>query len=182
MTTYPATYCPDCGHELGTRHVEGRDRQFCSACERVVWRNPAPGAGVAVVGPDGVLLTQRDIEPGVGEWAVPGGHIELEESPQAAAVRELEEEAGVRVHPDDLVILDAFSTSPFDGKYVVSIRFGARIEDVGGTPTAGPEVQTVEWFTPAEFAASDAVFHEPHDEQFERAWNRLRPDADRDED
>jgi 8-oxo-dGTP diphosphatase len=42
-----------------------------------------------------VLLIQRDLEPFSGAWALPGGFIKLEESLEASARRELEEETGV---------------------------------------------------------------------------------------
>lgn len=173
MTTYPANFCPYCAAELAVRVVEGRERQFCPNCERVVWRNPAPTAGVAVVSDEGVLLTERAVEPGVGAWTVPGGHLELEESPREGAARELREEAGVRVVPDDLTLLDTFSAAPFEGKRIVSVGFAVRREDATGDPEPGPEVAAVGWFTPEAFAASDAEFLPPHGERFERAWNRL---------
>lgn len=183
MTTYDATYCPHCGRELGTRHVDGRDRQYCEHCDAVEWRNPVPCAGVAVVDPGaGVLLTQRDVEPGVGQWSLTGGHLEVEEAPREAAARELAEEAGVRVDPADLVLLDSFAVSRATEKHVVSIGYAVRAAATTGTPAPGPEVQAVDWFTPEAFAASDREFLEPHDERFERAWNRLGPDADGDED
>lgn len=170
MTTYPAEFCPHCGTKLTTRDIEERERQYCETCERVIWRNPVPTAGVAVVSEEGVLLTERAVEPGVGEWAVPGGHLEFEESPAAGAARELREETGLRVAPDDLTLLDTFAVSPFEGKRVVSIGFAVRREDTEGDPEAGPEASAVGWFTPESFAASDCEFLPPHGERFRRAW------------
>lgn len=43
-----------------------------------------------------VLLIQRGIPPFEGHWALPGGFVHEDESLEAAARRELEEEAGVR--------------------------------------------------------------------------------------
>jgi ADP-ribose pyrophosphatase YjhB (NUDIX family) len=177
MTTYEATYCPRCGTELGTKHVEGRDRQYCESCDIVEWRNPVPCAGVAVVDPErGVLLTRRDIPPGVGKWTLTGGHMEVEEAPERAAARELAEETGVRVDPADLELLDAFSISRSGEKHVVSIAYAVPAAATTGTAEPGPEVQAVDWVTPAAFGANDGAFLEPHDERFEHAWAHLRPD------
>lgn len=170
MTTYSADYCPYCPAALTTRHVDGRDRQYCPDCERVIWRNPVPTAGLAVVGESGVLLTKRAVEPGLGKWAVPGGHLEHEETPEAAAVRELEEETGLRADRDDLVPLDTFTAEPFEGKRIVSIGYVVRAGDVAETPAAGDEVSAVRWFTPSEFEASGGTFLAHHDERFRRAW------------
>lgn len=170
MTTYPADYCPNCGTELTDRRVDGRDRQFCPDCKRVIWRNPVPTAGVAVVDESGVLLTKRTVEPGRSRWVVPGGHLEHEESPAAAAVRELAEETGLRARPEDLVLLDTFTAKPFEGKRIVSIGYVVRADAVAGTPATSEEVSAVEWFTPAEFEAFEGRFLPPHGERFRRAW------------
>jgi len=42
-----------------------------------------------------VLLIQRDLEPFKGQWAIPGGFIEIDERLSDAARRELKEETGV---------------------------------------------------------------------------------------
>jgi len=173
MTTYPANFCPHCGGQLTERLVDGRERQFCPDCERTIWRNPVPTAGVAVVAEEGVLLTERAVEPGVGEWTVPGGHLELAESPREGAARELREETGIRADPEALTLLDTFSASPFGGKRIVSIGFAVRREATDGVPEAGPEVSAIGWFTPEGFGDGGEVFHPPHGDRFRKAWDRL---------
>jgi ADP-ribose pyrophosphatase YjhB (NUDIX family) len=170
MITYDPDFCPYCGRALTDRRVDGRDRRFCPDCERVVWRNPVPTTSLAVVGEEGVLLARRTIEPGAGTWGLPGGHLEHDETPEGAAVRELAEETGLRADPDDLVLLDTVTAEPFDGKRIVSIGYVVRAEDVDGTPEAGEETSAVGWFTPAEFEASDGRFFSHHGQRARRSW------------
>lgn len=51
---------------------------------------------------DRVLLIQRARDPGQGLWALPGGFVELRDTVYQSAVRELEEETGLRLLPDTL--------------------------------------------------------------------------------
>lgn len=171
MTSFCRTYCPYCGSELITRQVEGRERQYCGACDRVIWRNPIPTAGLAVVGDRGVLLARRTVEPGEGTWGVPGGHLEYDEGPAEAATRELEEETGLVVAPEDLTFLDTYTAKPFEGKRIVSTGFVAPERVTGGELAPGDEVSAVEWFRPAEFHATSKSLFPPHDHRFEAAWD-----------
>jgi 8-oxo-dGTP diphosphatase len=170
MTTYPATYCPDCGAALESRAVDGRDRRFCSSCDQVIWHTAVPCAGVAVVGEAGVLLVRRAIEPGLGSWSLPGGHLEAEESTPEGAARELAEETGIEVVPARLSLLDTFARATGDDKHVVSIGYVVDRSATGGDASAGQEVSEVGWFTPGSFDGTGGFFDRPHRDRFRRAW------------
>ena len=54
------------------------------------------GIGVIVLRGGRVLLGRRRGAHGAGDWALPGGHLEFGETPEACAARELAEETGLR--------------------------------------------------------------------------------------
>ncbi|WP_440006842.1 NUDIX domain-containing protein [Halomicrococcus sp. SG-WS-1] len=173
MVSRPADYCPYCGTELTTTDVEGNEHFLCRDCDRVVWHNPVPCASVAVVDDDAVLLVRRAAEPGVGDWTVPGGHLERAEPPAVGAARELEEESGLSVAPDDLSLFDARSLDPHDGKHVVSIGFVVARERTTGSVTAGSDASDARFWTPTAFERADEPFRERQRERFESAPDAL---------
>ena len=60
------------------------------------YENPLPSVAAMVRNDRGdILLIRRGIEPGLGKWALPSGFIEIDETPEMACVRELEEETGL---------------------------------------------------------------------------------------
>lgn len=70
-------------------------------------------AGVILVDRRGwVLLQERDEHPRIDPdcWGLSGGHLEPGETPAEGALRELEEETGVRLDPADLHEVGAFAT------------------------------------------------------------------------
>ena len=75
-------------------------------CERCGWRwyaNPLPAAAVLLErldderGEPAVLLLRRTVDPGRGAWDLPAGYLEANESFEAGALREAEEETGIAV-------------------------------------------------------------------------------------
>ncbi len=81
-----------------------------AGCTKTSFVNPLPVAVLVLPVGDGVLVVRRAIPPRQGQLALPGGYINLGESWQAAAAREVFEETGVRVDPTkirDLRVLSA---------------------------------------------------------------------------
>lgn len=57
---------------------------------------PRVGVGVVVVQEGHILMGKRKNTHGEGLWAFPGGHLEMGESVEACAIRELVEETGLK--------------------------------------------------------------------------------------
>ena len=67
---------------------------------------PVVGVGALVLRSGEILLVKRKYPPGRGLWSIPGGHVNLGEGILEAAVRELEEETGIRGVPLGVVNVD----------------------------------------------------------------------------
>lgn len=64
---------------------------------RLYPEKPMVGVGVLIREGDRYLLIKRAAEPDAGLWSIPGGLVEIGERGKEAAVREAEEETGLRV-------------------------------------------------------------------------------------
>ncbi len=141
MSTHPHSiaYCPHCATPMETAEVAGRQREICPACGFVLYRNPLPGAGVLVEVEDGIVLIKRGQPPFVGQWALPSGYIEADESVEQAAIRECKEETGL-----DVELLELFGVYSFpEGDTPSGIIIFYRARPVGGTLQAGDDAQEV---------------------------------------
>src|SRR5690242_19025156 len=77
-----------------------------------------------------VLLIQRGLEPFQGCWALPGGFVRVDETVDAAARRELEEETGIRnVFLEQLYTFGALDRDPRER--VVSVAYYALVKLAG---------------------------------------------------
>ncbi len=99
---------------------------------------------VVIVFPDrSFVLIRRRNPPFAGCWAIPGGFVEYGEAVEEAAVREAEEETGLKV---ELVrLIGVYSKPERDPRgHVVSIAFLAK--PVGGELRVCDEVAEVKLF------------------------------------
>ena len=86
-----------------------------------------PVAACALIDADGrVLLAKRPPgRPLAGLWEFPGGKVEPGETPEAALIRELEEELGIRVAPKCLAPL-TFASHGYDTFHLLMPLFACR--------------------------------------------------------
>ncbi len=91
-----------------------------------------------------VLLIRRKHEPFAGMWAIPGGFVDMEESLEAAARRELQEETGVTVK--QLEQLHTFGDPGRDPRgRTISIVFLGRADAANLKPQAADDAAAVAW-------------------------------------
>ncbi len=107
-------------------------------------------SAVAMVDADGrVLLAQRPEGKALaGLWEFPGGKVHEGETPEAALIRELEEELGVDVRESCLAPL-SFASHDYDDFHLLMPVFACRVWK--GTPTAR-EGQALRWVRPVRMA------------------------------
>jgi len=109
---------------------------------------PLVGAGAVVHRRGRVLLVRRRNPPNQGKWAIPGGLVELGETVQVAATREIFEETGLRVTIEGLLDVqtdvhkDAVSRLEY---HYVLVDYLAK--PVGGRLRLNSESSESGWFT-----------------------------------
>lgn len=89
------SHCSFCGNRFEEQQPWPR---ACSACKQISYRNPLPVAVALVPVDKGLLTVRRGIEPRKGLLALPGGYINLGESWQDAAAREVFEETQIKIN------------------------------------------------------------------------------------
>ena len=88
-------YCSSCGAENTYGFIDGNHRYHCKSCGAIHYQNPKPTATIICLQNNQILLAKRAFEPAKGEWGLPGGFMELNETLNEAAVRELKEETNL---------------------------------------------------------------------------------------
>lgn len=93
-----------------------------------------------------VLLVRRGVPPFEGTWAIPGGFILTDESLEAAALRELEEETGVRdVYLEQLYSFGDPGRDP-RGRVITVAYYALIAADRASHPVAGTDAAAARWW------------------------------------
>jgi ADP-ribose pyrophosphatase YjhB (NUDIX family) len=141
-----AGFCQRCGGGLAPQRLadDDRDRLRCDACGFVQYTNPKVVVGVIPEHRGEALLVRRAIEPSYGLWTFPGGYLEMGETAEEGAAREVMEEVGLRLRPRALLgVYSLVQAGNVVLVYRAPILTRARPE-----ASPGREVIEAAWFAP----------------------------------
>lgn len=111
---------------------DDRERLVCRDCGFVYYENPKVIVGAVCTWEERYLLCRRAIEPQMGYWTMPVGYLELGETTEQGALREVWEEA--RAHAEIDGLLSVYSIPEISQVHMI---YRARMSSPHCT--AGPE-------------------------------------------
>jgi 8-oxo-dGTP diphosphatase len=135
-------FCPYCGTRTIKKPEEDVLRDFCQICSIFFYENPLPVVSSILVVDRKVLLVKRGKKPYRGRWCPPTGFAETGESIEKAALRELEEETGIKGNIISLIDVDS-CTNYFYGD-LLFITF--EVEQIDGLLAPGGDTVGVKYF------------------------------------
>lgn len=95
-----------------------------------------------------VLLIERDLPPFAGKWALPGGFVHVDETVEAAARRELQEETGLKnIFLEQLYTFGAVDRDPRER--VITVAWYALVKPAKYLLAAATDARNAQWFPAA---------------------------------
>lgn len=131
-------FCPFCGIELILPPEYPHPIPQCPTCSYLGLNSPRPVV-LTLVYDDTRFLLGRSARFAPGTYALLAGHVELGESAEAAAVREVLEESAVKC-----CITHYMGSFTLASRGQLCFTFAARY--LGGEPHADDDVEDVRWF------------------------------------
>jgi len=113
---------------------------------RLYPKQPIVGVGAVVADQGKIVLIKRGNEPSKGKWTIPGGLIELGESPEEAVIREAQEETCLEVINPRLI--DVVSYVDLDAQGAVKYHYiiiDYLVEVKSGTMRAASDAAEMRW-------------------------------------
>ena len=126
-----------------TANGQGSELKYCYK-----YPHPAVTADCVIFGFDGinikVLLIQRGIDPYKGKWAFPGGFMNMDETAEQCARRELEEETGLKdVTVEQFYTFTDVKRDPRERVITVAHYALVSLSEVKG----GDDAEEAQWFS-----------------------------------
>lgn len=122
--------------------------------DRFYPKYPKVGVHALVIKNKRALLVKRGEEPNKGMWGIPGGSVEIGETVNEAAKRELLEECSIEIEISQFLDYEDYIERDKDGKiryHFVVLYVLAR--ETGGEIRAQSDAAEAGWFTAGEAAA-----------------------------
>jgi NAD+ diphosphatase len=141
--------CPRCG--AATRVSHGGHVRVCRQDGSEHYPRTDPAVIVVVVGPDGRALLGRQAAWPPAWFSTLAGFVEPGESAEAAVVREIGEEAGIRVRA-----VEYLGSQPWPFPSSLMLGYLAHTDDTE-IRVDGVEIAEARWFTPASLRAEVAA-------------------------
>ncbi len=126
-------FCPHCGSRVVKKPEDDMLRDFCQTCGTFFYENPLPVVSTILVSERKILLVKRGKKPYRGQWCPPTGFAEAGESVEDAALRELEEETGLKGNILSLVDVDSCRNYFYGDLLFITFE----VEQVGGILSPG---------------------------------------------
>lgn len=149
-------HCPKCA-AARTTEIDAV-RFVCEACGFVYYYNVAVSSAVLILAENGsALFIRRARDPAKNKLALPGGFIDRGETAEAAAIREVSEEAGVK-----LARVEFLASFPNLYSYrgvdypVVDLFFIGRVQAAVASPL--DDVTEIVWAPPRAVAEEELAF------------------------
>lgn len=123
----PRSHCSCCG----TLFIDEQFPRSCHSCGQQTFDNPIPvGVGVVPVLSTqvdedwkpmikGFLAVRRAIKPHIGGLCFPGGFLEANETVEHGVAREVWEETGFQINPNELILMNAVSSRPIRNRLLI---------------------------------------------------------------
>jgi len=130
-------YCIRCGHKLVLKKDrEQKLRPICENCGWTFYKNPVPAAACVIFNErQELVIIKRKFEPSPGEWALPSGYIEINNTPEETAVEEMREETGLEGK-----VIEFLGYFPgYSPIYEQVLSFGFLMKITGGRLLAGDD-------------------------------------------
>ena len=135
-------FCPYCSEKISKKMENEIFREYCQSCNIFFYDNPLPVVSTILEKDRNILLVKRGNKPYKGMWCLPSGFAETGETIEIAALRELEEETGVKAKITSFIDADSCSNYLYGDLIFLSFE----VEQTGGTLEAGDDAVSAKYF------------------------------------
>lgn len=136
------SFCPFCGVPLILPTQYAHPIPECPSCHYLALNAPRPVVLTLVYDGDRLLLGRSPRFP-IGNFALLAGHVEMGETAEQAAAREVQEESGV-----DCVVTHYMGSFALPARGQICLTFSAQYKS--GAAVADDDVEEVRWFDQAD--------------------------------